>query len=793
MNEKVLRVLEYNKIIDKLASFAGSEPARKMCLNLRPSGNLEWIMTAQDETEAALLRLFRNDRISFGANKDIRAMIKAVQIGRTLSISELLEIARLLECVEMLCQYGEKKEDDAEDVLDKYFITLSALPLLKKEINRCIINEDEIADDASSDLLKIRRSYASIGSKIHTQLTKMVNDTYRTYLQETVITMRNNRYCIPVRAEYKSQVPGMVHDQSSTGSTLFIEPAAIVNLNNELKELEIKERDEIEKILAGLTGRCAAHTDELLENQKTVTILDFIFAKAKYAMKLNATKPIFNDEHIINLRSARHPLLDQSKAVPIDVRLGEDFDLLIVTGPNTGGKTVSLKTVGLLTLMGQSGLHIPTLDRSKLSVFKEVYADIGDEQSIEQSLSTFSAHMTSIVEILKKANADSLCLFDELGAGTDPTEGAALAISILSYLHDRGIRSMATTHYSELKIYALSTEFVSNACCEFDVESLRPTYRLLVGIPGKSNAFAISKKLGLSDAIIENAKQYISTEEESFENVISDLEAQRMQIEKEQNEIENYKKEIEVLKNRLASKEEAISEKREKILREAREEAKDILKEAKDIADESIRAFQKQSTVMSIQTMEKKRANLRENIKKHENNTKEKEVVAVPVGKPLTLKDAVQGAFVHVNSLNIDGTIITRPDAKGNVNVQSGIISTKVNIRDLSFADSNAKVTKPATGKMPKKTGKLNLGKSATMSSEINVIGMTVDEAINEIDGYLSDACLAHVSSVRIVHGKGTGALRSGIHNYLRTCSVVRRYSLAAYGEGDAGVTIVEL
>lgn len=785
MNEKVLRVLEYNKVIDKLSSFAGSEPARKMCENLRPSGNLEWIVKAQNETEAALLRLFKNDRISFGANKDIRAMLKSVEIGRVLAIGELLEIARLLECVENLALYGEKKEDEVKDVLDEYFEKLTSLPLLRKEISRCIISEDEIADDASSELLKIRKSYQSIGAKIHGQLTKMVNDTYRNYLQDAVITMRNNRYCIPVRAEYKNQVPGMVHDQSSTGSTLFIEPAAVVNLNNELKELEIKERDEIEKILAGLTGRCASHTAELLENQKTVTMLDFIFAKAKYAMKLNAIKPEFNEEHAINLRSARHPLLDQSKVVPIDVRLGEDFDLLIVTGPNTGGKTVSLKTVGLLTLMGQAGLHIPTLDRSRLSVFKEVYADIGDEQSIEQSLSTFSAHMTSIVDILKKANADSLCLFDELGAGTDPTEGAALAISILSYLHDRGIRSMATTHYSELKIFALSTEFVENACCEFDVESLRPTYRLLVGIPGKSNAFAISKKLGLTDDIIENAKQYISTEEESFESVISDLELKRVSLLKEQEKIETYKKEIESLKNRLKDQEENISEKKDKILREAREEAKDILKEAKDIADETIRAFQKQNTVMSIQTMEKKRANLRENIKKQEDKTK-KESIKVTTSKVLTIKDVTPGMSVHVNSLNVDGTVTVRPDSKGNVMVQCGIITSKVNVRDLSPAEKVETV-------VPKNVGKLKLGKSATMSAELNVIGMTVDEAVMEVDKYIDDACLSHLAKVRIVHGKGTGALRSGIHAYLNRCSVVKNYYLAAHGEGDAGVTIVEL
>ncbi len=786
MNEKVLRTLEFFKITETLASYAGSTPARKLCEKLRPSSNPEWINEAQAQTEAALTRLFKNDRLSFGANSDIRNLVKTLEIGRTISASDLLAIARLLECAGAIRTYGTREPNDTQtDVLDDYFLRLDPLPILSREILRCIISEDEIADEASSELSSIRKSYQIIGNRIHTQLNNMVNSTYRTYLQDAVITMRDNRYCIPVKAEYKNQVPGMIHDQSSTGSTLFIEPAAVVNLNNQLRELELKEQQEIEKILTGLSARCTQHCDIIAENQKTLTMLDFIFAKAKYAMKLNATRPVFNKDYRIRLRQARHPLLDQKTAVPIDVHLGESFDLLIVTGPNTGGKTVSLKTVGLLTLMGQAGLHIPTLDRSELSVFKEVFADIGDEQSIEQSLSTFSSHMTSIVEILKKANASCLCLFDELGAGTDPTEGAALAISILNYLHDRAIRSMATTHYSELKVYALSTDFVENACCEFDVESLRPTYRLLIGIPGKSNAFAISSKLGLPDAIIADAKTYISSEEESFENVISDLENQRVHIEKAKEEIESYKAEIEHQKSLVANQEEKLQEQRDKILKAAREEARDILKEAKDVADETIRAFQKQGTQMTIQTMEKKRQNVRQKIAEKDAALAPKMHTNQPISNTLTEKDAIPGTSVHVISMNLDGTITIRPDSRGFVSVQCGIITSKVRLNDLVRAEVVA---------TPKKKGhgKVNISKASNISPEIKVIGMTVDEALAVIDKHLDDAYLCHLPKVRIVHGKGTGALRNGIHAYLRTCPYVSSFALAAHGEGDAGVTVVE-
>ena len=615
MNTKVLTTLEYTKIIDLLTEKADSEPGKKLCRELVPSTDLSAIRTAQRETKDALARLFRIGSTSFGSNRDLGFSIRSLEIGSSLSMSELLKLASFLDNVSRIKTYGKKeREDFPNDSLDAYFEGLTPMTQLANEINRCILSEEEMADDASPRLKSIRRSKLSTNEKIHSQLTSMVNGAYRTFLQDAVITMRDNRYCIPVKAEYKSQVSGMVHDQSSTGSTFFIEPAAVVNLNNQLKELDLQEQEEIEVILGDLSSQAAVHTSELAADQKIMTTLDFIFAKAKLAMEQNATEPIFNTEHYIQIRKGRHPLLDKKKAVPIDVRLGKDFDLLVITGPNTGGKTVSLKTVGLFTLMGQAGLHIPALDRSELSIFSEVYADIGDEQSIEQSLSTFSSHMTRVVHILQHADADSLCLFDELGAGTDPTEGAALAIAILNYLHDRGIRTMATTHYSELKIYALSTNFVENACCEFDVETLRPTYRLLIGIPGKSNAFAISSKLGLSDEIIHAAKEQISKEDESFEDVIADLEQSRVTIEKEQQEIAEYKERIRTLQEQLQKKNEKIDQAKDKILRDANEKARAILQEAKDVADETIRDFNKAGASADIKELEKKRQKVRDKI-----------------------------------------------------------------------------------------------------------------------------------------------------------------------------------
>ena len=790
MNAKVLTTLEYNKIIDLLTEKADSEPGKKLCRDLVPSTDLSTIRTAQRETKDALARLFRIGSTSFGSNRDLGFSIRSLEIGSSLSMSELLKLASFLDNVSRIKTYGKKeREDFPNDRLDAYFEGLTPMTQLANEINRCILSEEEMADDASPRLKSIRRSKLSTNEKIHSQLTSMVNGAYRTFLQDAVITMRDNRYCIPVKAEYKSQVSGMVHDQSSTGSTFFIEPAAVVNLNNQLKELDLQEQEEIEVILGDLSSQAAVHTSELAADQKIMTTLDFIFAKAKLAMEQNATEPIFNTEHYIQIRKGRHPLLDKKKAVPIDVRLGKDFDLLVITGPNTGGKTVSLKTVGLFTLMGQAGLHIPALDRSELSIFSEVYADIGDEQSIEQSLSTFSSHMTRVVHILQHADADSLCLFDELGAGTDPTEGAALAIAILNYLHDRGIRTMATTHYSELKIYALSTNFVENACCEFDVETLRPTYRLLIGIPGKSNAFAISSKLGLSDEIIHAAKEQISKEDESFEDVIADLEQSRVTIEKEQQEIAEYKERIRTLQEQLQKKNEKIDQAKDKILRDANEKARAILQEAKDVADETIRDFNKAGASADIKELEKKRQKVRDKI--NEKNGKlalgnnQKKPANQKTVDPKKLK---KGDSVKIISMNLKGIVNTLPDARGNLFVQCGIMRMQTNINDLVPVKEET-ITAPALQRT--NTGKLKMSKSFSVSSEINLLGCTVDEAIAKLDKYLDDAYLAHLPSVRVVHGKGTGALRSAVQSHLKRLKYVKEYRLGEYGEGDAGVTIV--
>lgn len=788
MNQKVLLKLEYNKIIDMLTEKADSEPGKKLCRELLPSTGLEEIRKSQTQTADALSRLFKVGSTSFGSNSDLGFSIKSLEIGSTLSIVELIKIAAMLDNVSRIKTYGKKDREDApDDSLSEYFEQLTPLTQVASEINRCILSEEEIADDASPRLKSIRRSMIQTNEKIHSQLNSMLAGAYRTYLQDAVITMRDNRYCIPIKAEYKGQVNGMIHDQSATGSTYFIEPAAVVELNNKIRELELEEKEEIQIILASLSAMAGEHTKELAINQKLMTELDFIFAKAELAMDMNGTAPIFNEEHYINIRKGRHPLLNKKKVVPIDINLGRDFDLLIITGPNTGGKTVSLKTVGLFTLMGQAGLHIPALDRSELSVFTEVYADIGDEQSIEQSLSTFSSHMKSIVHILQHADADSLCLFDELGAGTDPTEGAALAIAILNYLHDRGIRTMATTHYSELKIYALSTSFVENACCEFSVETLQPTYRLLIGIPGKSNAFAISSKLGLSDEIINAAREQIGKEDKSFEDIIADLEQSRITIEKEQREIAEYKERIRTLQEQLQHKNEKIDQAKERILREANEKAREILQEAKDVADETIRDFNKISAGADIKELERKRQRVRDKISEKNtrlsiNNKKE------PAQKTLDPKKLKKGDTVKIVSMGLQGTVSTLPDAKGALFVQCGIMRTQTNIKDLILVDE-AVVTTPALQRTG--TGKIKMSKSLSVSTEINLLGKTVDEALAELDKYLDDAYLAHLPSVRVVHGKGTGALRSAVHNHLKRLKYVKEYRLGEYGEGDAGVTIV--
>lgn len=787
MNQKALKTLEFDKIIHILTAHAASEGAKEMCRKLVPYDNINDVERAQRETADALRRVYRKGSVSFGGIRDIRGSLKRLEIGGILGMGELLQIMSLLETAGKIRQYGQREADDtSRDSLDESFEFLDPVPTLASEIRRCILADDEMADDASSALLQIRRSMRQMNDKVHNTLNSMVNGSARSYLQDPVVTMRDGRYCLPVKAEHRSQVPGMIHDQSSTGSTLFIEPMAVIKLNNDFKELLMKEQQEIEKILSVLSEKAAAVTEILAEDYRILTALDFIFARAMMAKDMKATRPIFNTERQIHIKDGRHPLLDPKKAVPITVRLGDDFDLLIITGPNTGGKTVSLKTVGLFTLMGQAGLHIPAFEGSRLAVFDQVYADIGDEQSIEQSLSTFSSHMTTIVSILKEVTLNSLVLFDELGAGTDPTEGAALATSILDHLHRQGIRAMATTHYSELKVYALSTEGVENACCEFDVESLRPTYRLLIGIPGKSNAFAISSRLGLEDFLIEDAKKRINAQDVSFEDMMAELQDSRVKLLNEQEEITRYKSEIRTLRDALQKKQDRIDERKEKILSDAAAQANAILQEAKDYADETMKNFHKFGKAsISVKDMEAERARLREKIKENDSRTAK----AAPKPKKKLKAAALHiGDRVRVLSLNLEGTVSTLPNPKGDLFVQMGILRSQVNINDLEYIGEAENLQKGMTTG----SGKLRMSKSAAVSTEINLIGMTVDEAIAHLDKYLDDAYLAHVPNVRIVHGKGTGALRTAVHQYLKRCKHVKTFRLGTFGEGDAGVTIAE-
>ncbi len=787
MNYKSLTTLEYDKIIDRLVSFAASDKAKERLKKLVPMTDIHDINAALSETSDALSRVYAKGAVSFGGVHDIGASVKRLEIGSSLNTVELLHISSLLTAAARVKNYYE----DTTDSLTGYFHALEPLTPLNTEIKRCIVSEDEISDDASANLRSIRRQKVLAAERIHTELNKMLNSSsVRNCLQDFVITSRSGRYCLPVKAEYKSQVPGMVHDQSATGSTLFIEPAAVVKLNNDIRELELKEQAEIEAILAELSAKASEFTDELLTDFQVLTTLDFIFAKAQMSKQYKCSCPVMNTNNYINIKKGRHPLIDPHKVVPIDIYLGKNFNLLIITGPNTGGKTVSLKTVGLLTLMAQSGLHIPALDHSELAVFDNVFADIGDEQSIEQSLSTFSSHMTNTVSILKEADAHSLILFDEIGAGTDPTEGAALAISILNDLHKRGITTMATTHYSEIKVYALTTDGVENACCEFDVESLRPTYRLLIGIPGKSNAFAISKKLGLPDYIIKDASARMDADDVQFEDLLSDLEHSRITIEKERAEINAYKQEIQQLKDELKTKSDRLDERRDKILRKANEEAAAILKDAKEYADQTIKTMNKHG--MTVKELEKQRSAIRDKMNKRQ------EKLSVQAAKPKAHKahdisEFKVGTHVRVLSMNLIGTVTAPPSPKGEITVQMGSLSTKTKINNLEILvgykdPEEAKKTPKGAGG----SGKIKMSKAASISHEINLLGLTVDEAVAKLDKYLDDAYISRIPQVRIVHGKGTGALRNGVTAYLRGVPYIKSFRLGEIGEGDTGVTIVD-
>ena len=849
MNEKVLHIVEFDKIIARLEEHADSQPGKKLCRELLPLDSLFEIEHAQAQTESALSHLFRKGSISFGNNRDFGYMFGALSVGASLSMPELLQLASFLDNVGRIRNYGLSKDgerseikgrnvnsakgtgrekagasapdqdDPHADVLYDLFDCLYPVPGLSAEIRRCILSEDQVADDASAALRKIRREMQMTGDKVHQQLAKMVNTTYSAYLQDNVITLRGDRYCIPVKAEYKSQVPGLIHDQSSSGSTLFIEPAAVVSLNNTLRELALQEKKEIDKILASLSAEAGEHLMELKDDARNMTELDFIFARADLAMEQNATRPVFNDKYYINIRHGRHPLIDPKKVVPIDIELGSDYDMIIITGPNTGGKTVTLKTVGLFELMGMAGLHIPTGDRSELSLFREVFADIGDEQSIEQSLSTFSSHMKTIVDIFRRVDRQCLCLFDELGAGTDPTEGAALAISILNFCHVRHIRTLATTHYAELKAYAMRTEGIVNASCEFNVETLQPTYRLMVGIPGKSNAFAISQKLGLPNYIIETAKEQLSQEAQNFEDLLSDLERARQQLRAEQEESARMRAALEKDRKILKDKEKQFEKRREELLQKANEDARDILAKAKEDADQAISDLRKAAQSGrggDLSSMERTRTALRSKVNEKNASIKFKKEPAAPAGKKVRASDLHVGDKVRVVSMGLTGTVSALPDRNGKVSVRCGILQSKVDLSDLrlvaedAFGNTLDAFGNPVGGS-EKRSGsaikrafrdadkasssgkEMDLSHSSTVSPELNLLGLTTDDAIWKLDKYLDEARVSHLQSVRIVHGKGTGALRNAVHQYLRKQKWIKSFRLGDFGEGDAGVTIVTL
>ena len=787
MNNKSLSTLEYNKIISRLVSFACSDGAKQILHKLEPMTDIDKINTALDYTNDALTRVYQKGSVDFSRIKDIRGSIARLKVGSSLNALELLNISMLLECAAHIKGYYEQRADSIQPLIDM----LDPVTLLNNAIKKCIISEDEISDDASANLRSIRRQKNIAADRIHTELNKILNSpSTRTYLQDYVITTRQGRFCLPVKAEYKSLMPGMVHDQSSTGSTVFIEPAAVVKLNNDIRELELKEQAEIEVILADLSAKAAEYTDSLLSDYEILTNLDCIFAKALLSRHFNCSRPVMNNKGIVNIKKGRHPLIEPHTVVPIDIYLGTDFNLLIITGPNTGGKTVSLKTVGLLTLMAQAGLNIPALEHSDIAVFDNIFADIGDEQSIEQSLSTFSSHMTNTVDILKKADSNSLILFDEIGAGTDPTDGATLAIAILDSLHRRNITTMATTHYSEIKMYALTTDGVENACCEFDVQSLRPTYRLLIGVPGKSNAFAISKKLGLSDNIINDASRRLDSEDIKFEDLVTDLEQSRVTIEREREELNEYKAQIAQLKSELTKKTERLDERTDNIIRKANEEAARILKDAKEYADKTINAMNKHG--MTVKELEKHRSAIREKMNKRQEKLKIEPANNISEHKAHDISEFKVGMHVKVLTMNVIGTVSQIHKNKNQVTVLVGSLSTKMDIKNLAilkgYKDPAETSSKP---KGAGGSGKIKMSKSSSVSSEINLLGYTVDEAIAVLDKYLDDAYIARIPQVRIVHGKGTGALRSGITSYLHGVPYIKEFRLGQIGEGAEGVTIV--
>ena len=795
MEDKTLKILEFDKIIERLAEHASSEAGRELCLKLSPSSGFRHISVWQKNTSDACSRIrLSGSTLSFRGVKDIGDILKRLDIGAVLSAAELLRVSSVLTVSDRAKRF-DSLDDEHEDSLSEMFSMIEPLVNINRGIQTAVLDEDTIADDASPGLAAVRQKIKRTETSVHETMAAKLNSC-RDYLTDAVITQRDGRYCLPVKSEYKSKVPGMVHDASSTGLTLFIEPMAVVSLNNELKELTVEEQREIEKVLRGLSESLMPYTDTINDNIKLLKRLDMIFAKALFSAEVGGVEPKFSRDRSIDLKEARHPLIDPKSVVPVSVRLGSEFGLLIVTGPNTGGKTVSLKTTGLLTLMAQAGLHIPAAEGSVMGIYEDVYADIGDEQSIEQSLSTFSAHMTNTVHILEKADSHSLCLFDELGSGTDPTEGAALGIAILDFLHNMKTNTMATTHYAEIKAYALETDGVENACCEFDVETLKPTYRLLIGVPGKSNAFAISERLGLPSYIIDEAKRRIKVENESFEELIKKLNEDKIGAERAREEADSYKAEAESLRNRLKQREERLETNRDKIIADAKAEAQRILKNAKETADSAIKNINRLKSVDDYRKAEQERERLRKQLK---DSAGGQIIGEKGPSRPVSAKKLQVGDIVRIMPMGgVNGTVSSLPDKDNNFFVQIGFMKSKVNVKDVELAQGagtaaylesakNAKTGSAGTVKKDKKFSP----KSLTVSPEINLIGMTTDEARPVLEKYLDDAYLAHISPVRVVHGRGTGALKNMTHDYLKRLKYVDSYRLGVFGEGDTGVTVV--
>ena len=794
MEEKYLHKLEFDKIINQLTEKAVSKPGKQLCQELMPSTNLYEIHRWQSETAEAFSFLVTRGTPAFLGLRDVETSVNRTEKGAILTMEELLQIAEFLYGVDSMKSYGKHvREDESYPCMDPMFQGLNPLSSIEKEIRRCIASEEEMFDHASPKLASIRRDIRITQERVRSHLQSMIHsNTYKAMLQDEVITQRNGRFCIPVKAEFKGNVAGMIHDQSGSGNTVFIEPAAVVQLNNQATELSLEEQKEIRRILAGLSELVHGGASEILDDYHIMVQLDFYFAKAKLALQMNAAEPVLSENMEIELKNARHPLLDPATVVPITISIGGRFTSLIVTGPNTGGKTVTLKTLGLLQAMGQAGLHIPTSDKPKLAVLDQIFADIGDEQSIEQSLSTFSSHMVNIVDILKKVTPFSLVLFDELGAGTDPVEGAALANAILEDLRKRKILTAATTHYSELKVYALSTEGVENASCEFDIDTLKPTYRLLIGVPGKSNAFAISRRLGLPESVIDDAQALLESNDVQFEEMMTDLELRRRKQEEEQERIAELSREIDQLHAQAVAEREKLDRQREKILTKAKEEARDILYKAKNEADETLREMNKlirEGHTVDIRELEARRTKLREEAAKAQKRTEKETAEVIKEIDPKALKP---GTKVRMKGFDQICIVQNAPDNRGRLMIQAGIMKMQIKVSDLEsiIDDQGSDEKQKVTGKG---LSAGSFGKAQTIGLEVDLRGMTIDEGIAVLDKYIDDAYLAGVPKVTVIHGKGTGALRNACHQFLKRSKLVKSYRLGVYGEGESGVTVVEM